>query len=146
VSDRSPVHATLVARYTPQGWRGVLLRGPSGAGKSTLALALIVRGWRLVADDRVHLWRSGDRAWGRAPDTLRGLLEARGVGVLAFPVLDCCEIACVIDGSNTATEIERVPDPAAVLLCGVRLPASVLHLAAPAAADRVAAFCGALRL
>ena len=146
MSAPQPVHATLVARYTPKGWRGVLYRGPSGAGKSALALALIGKGWRLVADDRVRLWRSGDRVWGRAPDALRGLLEVRGVGVLSFPPLDCCEVACVIDSLQGATEIERIPEPATAILCGVSLPACTLDLCAPAAADRAAAFCGALRL
>jgi serine kinase of HPr protein (carbohydrate metabolism regulator) len=146
VSDFQPAHATLVARHTPKGWRGVLLRGPSGAGKSTLALILIGRGWRLVADDRVRLWRSGGRAWGRAPDELLGLLEVRGVGVLPFPALSFCEIAQVIDSPQGADEIDRIPQSAQVLICGVSLPACRLDLAAPAAADRIAAFCGALRL
>ena len=146
MSDPQPVHATLVARYTPKGWRGALFRGPSGAGKSGLALTLIGRGWRLVADDRVRLWRSGGRAWGCAPDGLRGLLEVRGVGVLSFPALVYCKIAWVIDAPQGAIGIERVPEPTTASLCGVSLPACTLDLCAPAAADRAAAFCGALRL
>ncbi|MEG0819600.1 MAG: serine kinase, partial [Brevundimonas sp.] len=49
-----PLHATAVARYSPAGWRGVLIQGPSGVGKSDLALRLIGQGWRLVADDWTH--------------------------------------------------------------------------------------------
>ncbi len=146
MSDPKLAHATLVARHTPKGWRGVLLRGSSGAGKSTLALSLMGRGWRLVADDQVSLWRSGGRAWGRAPDALKGLLEVRSVGVLHFPTLDCCEVAWVIDSSSAADEIERIPEPAAVSLCDVILSACALDFNAPAAAERVAAFCDALRL
>ncbi|MBK1734081.1 hypothetical protein CKO15_02045 [Halorhodospira abdelmalekii] len=49
--------------------RGVLLTGPSGSGKSDCALALLARGYALVADDAVHLERCGDRLIGRAPPT-----------------------------------------------------------------------------
>ena len=146
MSDTQPVHATLVARYTPGGWRGALIRGPSGAGKSALALALIDKGWRLVADDRVLVWRSDARIWGRAPKALQGLLEIRGVGVLPFPALDVAEINHVIDARPAGGEIERIPEPSAVVLCGLNLPACTLHLAAPAAAAKVAAFCHAIRL
>jgi serine kinase of HPr protein (carbohydrate metabolism regulator) len=146
MSDPQPVHATLVARYTPAGWRGLLLRGPSRAGKSALALALIGKGWRLVADDRVHLWRCAGRVWGRAPDRLRGLLEVRGVGVLPVPALDCCEVTHVIDSPQGASEIERIPEPAVAVLIGINLPACILELKAPGAADRAVAFCGALHV
>jgi serine kinase of HPr protein (carbohydrate metabolism regulator) len=146
VSDPQPAHATLVARFAPKGWRGVLFRGPSGSGKSTLALSLIGRGWRLVADDRVRLWRSNGRVWGRAPDELSGLLEVRGVGVLVFPALTFCEIAWVIDSPEGALEIERIPEPAVARLYDVDLLACTLEFNAPGAAEKVAAFCGALNL
>ncbi len=83
MSDRpTPVlHATLVARRFAAGWRGALLRGPSGSGKSTLALRAMESGFRLVADDRVLVWRSGGRLFGRAPAALDGLLEVRHVDV-----------------------------------------------------------------
>ncbi len=146
MSDTAPIHATLVARYAQEGWRGALLRGPSGAGKSTAALALLARGWRLVADDRVLVWRSGGRVWGRAPDRLRGLLEVRGVGVMAVPSLDYAEIRSVIAGVRGGDDLERIPGSSAETLGGVALPLCRLDLLADAAAERVAAFCGALRL
>lgn len=62
---------------------GVLLEGAAGAGKSTLALELISRGHALVADDAVELQRPAPGILvGRAPATLAGFLEARGLGVL----------------------------------------------------------------
>lgn len=62
---------------------GVLLEGAAGAGKSTLALELISRGHALVADDAVELRRPAPGiVLGRAPATLAGFLEARGLGVL----------------------------------------------------------------
>ncbi len=68
------------------GDRGVLLTGPSGAGKSTLALALVRRCRlggrfaRLVADDQLFLERAGDRLIARAPQSIAGLVEIRGLG------------------------------------------------------------------
>ena len=53
------------------GWRGALIEGPSGAGKSDLALRALDAGFRLVADDRVVVWTSGGRLFGRAPDAAR---------------------------------------------------------------------------
>ena len=66
-------HAGLVALRWRGDWQGVLIEGPPGSGKSDLALRALTEGFRLVADDRVLLWTSGGRLWGRAPDVLAGL-------------------------------------------------------------------------
>ena len=79
------LHAGLVARPLAGRWQGVLILGPSGSGKSDLALRLIDEGFSLVADDRTLLWTSGSGLYGRAPEALSGLIEARGVGVLSAP-------------------------------------------------------------
>lgn len=79
------LHAGLIARRQAGRWRGVLIEGASGAGKSDLALRAIDAGWALVADDRTLVWVSGGRLFGRAPAPLAGLIEARGVGVVASP-------------------------------------------------------------
>jgi HPr Serine kinase C-terminal domain len=78
-TDALMVHGTVVAI----DGGGVLLRGPSGRGKSDLALRLIDAGARLVADDQVLLQRSGMQVLARAPAVLAGLLEIRGVGIVA---------------------------------------------------------------
>jgi hypothetical protein len=75
------VHASCVAL----GGRGVLLLGDSGAGKSDLALRLIHEGARLVADDRTVLTIRQKRLHAAAPSTIAGLLEVRGLGVIALP-------------------------------------------------------------
>ncbi len=75
------VHGGLVAKRLGGLWRAVLIEGPSGAGKSDLALRALEAGFRLVADDRVILWTSGGRLFGRAPETLFGLMEIRGLGI-----------------------------------------------------------------
>ena len=115
------LHATLVARWQDGAWCGLLLRGPSGAGKSALALRCLEAGWRLVADDRVLVWASGGALFGRAPETLFGLIEVRGQGVQTAAALRLARIALVVDCVG-ADEVERCPDPAAARYEGIFVP------------------------
>ncbi len=64
---------------------GVLLRGPAGSGKSDAALALIMSGQQLVADDAVMLRQRRDDVMGSAPDAGRGWLYLRGPGMMHIP-------------------------------------------------------------
>lgn len=129
------VHGGLIALRTERSWRGLLVQGPSGIGKSTLALAATGEGFRLVADDRVLLWSSGGRLWGRAPDRLAGLVEVRGWDVVAAPALPFAEVALTVEHTDAA---EPAPEPANVDLCGVRVPLIRLDLRGPALAVRLA--------
>jgi HPr kinase/phosphorylase len=102
------IHATCVvlARAAPTfGARhdaGVLIMGKSGAGKSDLALRLIERGAILVADDRTDLLLTGGSLIARAPANLRGLMEVRGVGIVAVPSAPKTRVslAVTLDGSR----------------------------------------------
>lgn len=76
--DGSPLHASAVAI----AGKGLLITGGSGSGKSALALALIARGARLVADDRVALQPGPDGVTLSAPSAIAGLVEARGIGLI----------------------------------------------------------------
>ena len=116
------LHAGLIARYDAGGWRGVLIEGPSGGGKSDLALRCLERGFRLVADDRVLVWRSGGRLFGRAPDSLAGLMEVRNLGVLPTPALALAPIALAVRLGPGA----RLPDRETVRHPEVELPALTL--------------------
>ena len=85
------------------GSTGVLLRGPSGAGKSVLALSLLDR-WEsrglpafLVSDDRVDLIETGRQLSMRAPETLAGLIELRGRGIVHRPHKSLVTLHLVID-------------------------------------------------
>ena len=119
---RPPVlHATAIARWGAAGWRAVLLRGPSGSGKSDLALRALSAGWRLVADDRAVAWASQARLYVRAPARLSGLVEARGLGVLAAAPLDIAAVGLVVDLVASPDALERVPAVAWVEIEGVRL-------------------------
>ena len=119
------LHAGLIARRADGFWRGALIEGPSGAGKSDLALKALAAGWALVADDRTVVWRDAERLWGRAPDPLAGLIEARGLGVLAAPRLPFAEIALVVRCAP-ADAVERMPEPASWSALGTEVPLVVL--------------------
>lgn len=111
-------HAGLIARRVRGLWRGVLIEGPSGAGKSDLALRALDQGFRLVADDRVLVWASEGRLYGRAPDTLRGLIEVRGVDVMAVEPVAFCEIAVL---ARLGTP-DRIPDLTTEAILGLAIP------------------------
>lgn len=116
------VHAGLIARRIGGRWRGVLIEGPSGTGKSDLALRALDHGFRLVADDRVILWTCEGRLFGRAPGPLGGLLEVRGVNVVAEPAIDFCEVALIVAPGTP----ERLPEPETVDRLGLPLPRCVM--------------------
>ena len=84
------IHANAVAVATDEAspLQGALLLGASGAGKSDLSLRLIEEcPWRrtvLISDDYVDLSLEGDEIYASAPETIRGLMEVRGVGVTLF--------------------------------------------------------------
>jgi hypothetical protein len=129
VSVEAPRHAGLIALRTEGPWRGVLIEGPSGCGKSDLALRALGLGFRLVADDRVLLWASGGRLFGRAPGTLSGLMELRGLDVARIGSLPMAEIALVVrDGAA-----ERIPELAFADILGLKIPLLQLALREPSA-------------
>ena len=86
------IHASCVA----VGGKGVLLLGPSGAGKSDLALRLIDEGARLVADDRCELFVRAGKLYARAPQAIAGLMEIRGIGIIAMPFAKSIGLALAV--------------------------------------------------
>ncbi|MDP1739237.1 MAG: HPr kinase/phosphorylase [Caulobacter sp.] len=141
-------HAGLAALRLNGFWRGVLIEGPSGAGKSDLVLRALGEGFRLVADDRVLVWTSGGRPWGRAPDPLAGLMESRGLGVLPLPALPCAPIALAIRCEDSVEAVERHPADETLDLGGLAVPLRALwpfDPAAPAKLRRAMEHLGAAR-
>ena len=98
------IHASCVAI----GKAGVLLLGKSGAGKSDLALRLIDQGAVLVADDRTLVWVEKDALHARAPSTIKGLLEIRGLGIVASPVRAKIRVLLAV---RLGREGARLPQP-----------------------------------
>ena len=115
-------HASLIARRVEASWRGILIEGPSGAGKSDLVLRALQGGFRLVADDRVIVFASRGRLFGRSPPPLRGLMEARGVGVVGCAEIAVAEVAVLARCAETPDQIERMPDGGHEVILGVTLP------------------------
>ncbi len=62
---------------------GVLIQGKSGVGKSECALELILRGYRLVADDIIKVrFKLPSVIFGEGMDLLHYHMEIRGLGIL----------------------------------------------------------------
>jgi len=99
---------------------GVLLRGPPGSGKSDLALRLIDGGARLVADDRCILRRERGRIMLSAPPAIAGLLEVRGVGVVAVARAGTTRLGLVVD-LVVGGRVARLPGRARCRYLGVPL-------------------------
>jgi len=121
------LHAGLIALRAQGAWRGALISGSSGAGKSDLMLRALDAGFRLVADDRTVAWASEGRLFGRAPETLSGLIELRGLGVLAEPPLPLAQASIMVRCEPFAVELERTPDEEWATVAGVRIPLFRLH-------------------
>lgn len=137
-------HAGLITRLDGGAWRGVLVEGPSGAGKSDLMLRALDAGWSLVADDRVMLWTSAGRLYGRPPPTLDGLMEIRGLDVVATPGRAFTRIVLAADCVNPE-QIERLPDPRTISLLGQAIPQfalAALESSAPAKLARAVTHLG----
>jgi serine kinase of HPr protein (carbohydrate metabolism regulator) len=133
------LHADLVALHTGGLWRGALIEGGSGAGKSDLALRALAAGFRLVADDRVVVFASGGRVYGRAPAPLSGLIEARGVSVLVRQSLPLARVVVRVALVHTPEEEERMPEPSTARLAGIAVPAASLWPFAASAPVKLAA-------
>ena len=138
-----PVHATVVARRDPVlGWRAAALWGEPGVGKSDLALRLMGMGWTLLADDYAHLFASAGRLYARAPDTIAGRMEVRGVGILPVPALDLARVALAVDLVHGP--VERLPEPGFRTLEGVSVPLLRLDPREASAGEKVAAMIARL--
>lgn len=124
-SDR--LHATTVAI----DGMAVMIEGASGSGKSDLALRLIDRGAVLVSDDQTLVVRSGKTLLARAPTTIAGRIEVRGIGILAMPHVADVPVGLLVrvDGA-----IERMPERRARKIAGIyvrQFAVDPFHASAP---------------
>ena len=110
MAEHSTVHASAVL----VGARALLIVGPSGSGKSRLALNLLQAAdaglltfARLVADDRATIEACHGRLIVRPADTLKGLIEVRGLGIRRVAFEPAAIVGLVID--LAATEQKRLP-------------------------------------
>ncbi|OFX11264.1 MAG: hypothetical protein A2516_06220 [Alphaproteobacteria bacterium RIFOXYD12_FULL_60_8] len=139
------IHATCVEI---EG-HGVLLRGASGSGKSDLALRLIHEGAHLVADDYTVIERRDERLLAAAPPTTAGKIEVRGVGLVNIGGIAITQVRLVVDLVKPE-EVERMPEPQAVMLLDVALPCFKLAPFEAAATAKVRTLmkcvCGTLQI
>ncbi|WP_420569374.1 HPr kinase/phosphorylase [Thalassovita sp.] len=98
----------------------VCILGPSGSGKSALSLQLMAYGAKLVSDDRCRIWRQEEQLRIDAPDTIRGQIEARGVGILNAVQSEPALLALWVD--LTQEEVHRLPPNREKVCLGVSLP------------------------
>ena len=128
--DGDPISApeTIHASAALVGARAVLIRGPSGSGKSSFVLALLRAAQAgvfpfavLVGDDRVSVRAANGRLIVRPADTLRGLIEARGLGILRLPYEPAAIVGSVVDLG--VPDSKRMPAQAEreTVIGGVRL-------------------------
>ena len=125
------LHASCVAI----GERAILITGPSGAGKSDLALRLIDRGAMLVSDDQVALTARDGLILADAPPAIAGMIEVRGLGIVAMPHRAPMPVALLIDLAFT---LERMPEDQSHTLLDIELPLVALdpfELSAPLKAE-----------
>lgn len=126
----SLLHGTAVAL----AGRAALIRGAAGSGKSDLALRclaqpasdLIPGPAQLVADDQVLAETRGGKLLLTCPDTIRGLLEVRGLGIVTVPAQDEAELELLVD-LIAAEDVERLPDPDCTAILGVRVRRLALY-------------------
>jgi HPr kinase/phosphorylase len=79
LAERDTLHGVLL----DVNGVGVVVTGKSGVGKSAVALALIRRGYMLVADDRIEVYEvEKGIVIGEAPELLKKYLEIRGIGIV----------------------------------------------------------------
>jgi HPr kinase/phosphorylase len=98
------IHATTVAIKG----HAILIQGPSGSGKSDLALRLIDRGAMLVSDDYTKIDATSGTLIAAAPDTIAGMIEVRGLGIITLPHLPSAPVALLIDLGH---DVPRLPEP-----------------------------------
>lgn len=99
------IHATCVAL----GNSAVLLTGAPGCGKSDLAMQLIDRGAQLVSDDQVKLNVKDGLLLASAPQSIKGLLEIRGIGIVRCKPVASCVVTLALELTPGVTP-ERLPD------------------------------------
>jgi len=109
-------HGTAVAR----NGRAVLILGGSGSGKSRLALQLLAYGADLLADDAVKLTQTPEGIMLSCPENIKGMIEARGVGLLRLSAIEKAKLVFVVDLDKTADA--RLPAPLWASFCGADFP------------------------
>lgn len=109
------------------GDRGIVIAGSPGVGKSQLALSLICHARanglfaRLVADDQIFLVAHAGRLLCRAPETIAGLVEVRGLGPRPTDHENRAAVDLLVRLMDRG-DAERFPEPETETLEGCAIP------------------------
>ncbi len=118
------IHATCIDLKG----KGILLLGKSGSNKSGLALQMIeLFQAKLVADDRTDLNVSVNKITASCPNTIKGKLEIRGIGIIDFPYVEQTVLRLAVELVERPEDIERLPVPAFYELENVKIPKIYLY-------------------
>ena len=126
------VHATTVA----VNGDGILIRGPAGSGKSDLALRLIDAGASLIADDYTKLEITNGRVFVSPPESISGMMEIRGIGVMHIGTSGPAPLAMIVDLVRHEL-IERLPEHLNTEIMGMAIPVIEVDPFEPSAAAKV---------
>lgn len=121
IHSEPPRTERLHASCVSIGSWGVLLVGKSGSGKSDLALRLMAWGAMLVADDQVILTSQDGELTASVDDSIRGLLEIHGVGLVRYPIAHHIPLRLVVE-LVPLEEMEHLPPPQHHEILGHRIP------------------------
>ena len=124
------VHASCVAI----GGRAVLLFGVSGAGKSDLALRLVDEGAALVSDDYTELTSHDGALLARAPATIRGGIEVRGIGIMKMASVEVAPVSLAVE---LGVPSERLPEPRSRTILELEVPLVAVDPRTASAAAKV---------
>lgn len=108
-SPQINLHATVIVA----AGRGILFTGPSGSGKSSLGFACLAEASRagrhaaLVADDQVFLQVVAGGVIATRPDSIAGLIELRGSGLVRIESQRRCLVEVAVQ--PVTSEAERLP-------------------------------------
>jgi HPr kinase/phosphorylase len=112
---------------------GVIIRGESGIGKSESVLALIERGYSLVADDITRLTLvDGREVMGTSAEITRDHMEVRGIGIINIAAMfgvKCIrrekrvDLVVTLKAWNEVSDVDRVGmEQEFVKILGVDIP------------------------
>ena len=129
---RETIHASCVLL----AGGAVLLGGRSGSGKSDLALRLVDRGAKLVSDDYTEVTQENGSPVARAPRSISGQIEVRGIGIVEMHAAPYGEVRLLV---LLDKEVPRMPDILAErVIAGLAVPTVALAGLEPSAPLKVA--------
>jgi serine kinase of HPr protein (carbohydrate metabolism regulator) len=81
---------------------------------------MLDRGFTLVSDDRTIVRKQGEKLIASPPETIRGKMEVRGLGIFEIEHVADIPVALIVELRN---DIERLPDDSRErLILGIGIP------------------------